>query len=88
MPGVILAEALAQTAGIAAGQLQPSGTGGKSYRLSAIKLMKFLRSVLPETRVTFTATKTAEVGGLLQFQATAIVNGEPVAEGVIVLSAV
>ncbi len=37
VPGVILAEALAQTAGIAAGR---SGTG-KAYRLSGGKMRKF-----------------------------------------------
>src|SRR2546425_292294 len=53
VPGVILAEALAQTAGIAAGR----PVSGKTYRLSAIKLMKFLRPVPPETEVTFRAEK-------------------------------
>jgi len=42
VPGVILTEALAQVAGIACGQT------GKSFRLSAVKLMKFLRPVRPE----------------------------------------
>src|SRR6478735_5290785 len=41
VPGVILSEALAQTAGIAAGE------PGKAYRLSAIRSMKFLRAVRP-----------------------------------------
>ena len=85
VPGVILTEALAQTAGIAAGR-PTSENERKSYRLSAIKLMKFLKPVLPETRVTLTAEKLAEVGALLQFQVTATANGERVAEGIIVLS--
>src|SRR5438093_7635572 len=67
VPGVILTEALAQTAGIAAGQ----PASGRSYRLSAIKLMKFLKSVPPDTEVSFHAKKTAGVGGLLQFDVVA-----------------
>jgi 3-hydroxyacyl-[acyl-carrier-protein] dehydratase len=82
VPGVLLTEALAQTAGIAAGQ--PGAA--KSYRLSAIKLMKFLKSVSPETTVTLRAEKLGEVAGLLQFQVSAKTGDETVAEGVIVLS--
>src|SRR5213595_27018 len=75
VPGVILTEALAQTAGIAAGQ------AGRSFLLSAIRQMKFLRAVPPETRVTFYAEKTGEIGGLLQFHVRANIGDEPVAEG-------
>ena len=84
VPGVILAEALAQTAGIAAGR----GSAGKSYRLSAIKLMKFLRPVRPGDEILLTAVKSAAVGNLLQFQVRATVSGETAAEGVIVLNEV
>ena len=80
VPGVILTEAAAQTAGIAAGQ------PGKTFHLSAIRQMKFLRPVPPGAIVEFTATKSAEVSGLLQFQVTARAKGAPVAEGIIVLS--
>ena len=82
VPGVILTEALAQTAGIAVGP----AAAAKSYRLSAIKLMKFLRPVPPDTLVIFRADKTAGIGGLLQFQVTARVGGDTIAEGTIVLS--
>ncbi|MEI8341536.1 MAG: 3-hydroxyacyl-ACP dehydratase FabZ family protein [Verrucomicrobiota bacterium] len=84
VPGVILTEALAQTAGIAAGR----GSGGKSYRLSAIKLMKFLRPVRPGDGIRLEAEKIAAVGNLLQFQVRASVLGETAAEGVIVLNEV
>lgn len=82
VPGVILAEALAQTAGIAAGR----SASGKSYRLSAIKLMKFFKPARPLDAIALHAEKIGGVGGLLQFSVRASVNGEPVAEGVIVLS--
>jgi len=78
VPGVILTEAAAQTAGIAAGE----GT----YHLSAIRQMKFIRPVLPDSVVEFAAAKTGGMGGLLQFQVSARVAGELVAEGVIILN--
>jgi 3-hydroxyacyl-[acyl-carrier-protein] dehydratase len=80
VPGVILAEALAQTAGIAAGQ------PGRAFRLSAIRGMKFLRAVRPDDAITLSARKVAMVGGLWQFEVVARVRGETAAEGVIVLS--
>jgi len=84
VPGVILAEALAQTAGIAAGH----EGAGKSYRLSAVKLMKFLKAVRPGDEIVLEAGKIAAVGNLLQFQVRATVLGETAAEGVIVLNEV
>ena len=84
VPGVILSEALAQTAGIAAGR----GGAEKSYRLSAIKLMKFFKPARPLEEISLRAEKTGEVGGLLQFSVKATVAGEAVAEGAIVLSEV
>lgn len=84
VPGVILTEALAQTAGIAAG---PGGSG-KSYRLSAVKLMKFFKPARPLDEIVLRAEKTGGVGGLLQFGVSARVGGETVAEGVIVLNCV
>lgn len=80
VPGVILAEALAQTAGIAAGQ------PGKAFRLSAIKGMKFVAPVRPGEEIALQARKTAAVGGLSQFEVRAQVAGRTVAEGIVVLS--
>jgi len=80
VPGVILAEAAAQTAGIAAGE------SGRLYHLSAIRQMKFIRPVLPDSVVEFTASKSGGMDGLLQFQVSARVAGELVAEGVIILN--
>jgi 3-hydroxyacyl-[acyl-carrier-protein] dehydratase len=80
VPGVILTEALAQTAGIAAGE------PGRSFRLTAIKGMKFLRAVRPHDAVALHARKIAAVDSLWQFEVTARVAGETVTEGVVVLS--
>ncbi len=82
VPGVILTEALAQTAGLAAGQ------PGCAFRLSAIKGMKFLRAVRPLDAIDLTARKVATVGALWQFEVVARVGESVVAEGVVVLAAV
>lgn len=82
VPGVLLTEALAQTAGIAAG----APAAGKSYRLSAIKQMKFSRPVKPGDVIVLVAEKSAAVGGLLQFSVSARVGGVVVAEGFLVLN--
>jgi len=82
VPGVILTEALAQTAGIAAGR---PGTGA-SYRLSAIRQMKFLKPVRAGDEIVLAAEKAVEIAGMLQFKVTARVGEETVAEGSIVLS--
>jgi len=82
VPGVLLTEALAQTAGIAAGPCAE----GKSYRLSAIKRMKFLRPVRPEEEVLLEAVRTAGLGILHQFEVRATVNGALVADGLLVLN--
>jgi 3-hydroxyacyl-[acyl-carrier-protein] dehydratase len=82
VPGVIITEALAQTAGIAAGQ------PGRSFHLTAIKGMKFLRTVRPREVLRLHARKIATVGGLWQFEVTARVGEDAVADGVVVLSEV
>jgi 3-hydroxyacyl-[acyl-carrier-protein] dehydratase len=87
VPGVILTEALAQTAGIAA-----AAAHGKSARplflLSAIRAMKFLHAVRPEERIVLRANKLAEIDGLLQFKVEALVNSKQVVAGELVLSSV
>ena len=80
VPGVILAEALAQTAGLAAGQ------PGRGFRLSAIRAMKFPSAALPDEEIHFHAKRVATVGGLWQFDVRAVTAGRTVAEGVVVLS--
>ena len=79
VPGVILTEALAQIAGIAAGQ------PGRLFHLAAVKGMKFLKPVRPGERIELAAIKTAETGRLLQFAVTASVEGDAVADGSVVL---
>jgi len=85
VPGVILTEALAQTAGIAAASAY--GKNDKPlFLLSAIRGMKFLRAVRPGETVRLSAEKLATTGQLIQFSVKATVNDLTVAEGQLVLS--
>ena len=85
VPGVILTEALAQTAGIAAAAAYPEGSR-PLFLLSAIRAMKFFRPVRPEERILLRAEKSGEMGELLQFKVAARAAETIVAEGQIVLS--
>ena len=85
VPGVILAEALAQTAGIAAASGYPTGTR-PLFLLSAIRGMKFHRAVRPGQTIQLRADKLAQVEKLVQFAVAATVAGASVAEGQIVLT--
>jgi len=78
VPGVILTEALAQTA-------HPEHAQPR-FLLSAIRQMKFFHAVRPEKRIVLRAEKLGEVGQLLQFKVEADVDGKRVAEGELVLS--
>ncbi len=82
VPGVILTEALAQTAGIA------GGGEGRAFRLTAIKAMKFPGAVRPQEEITLRAEKRGAVGGLWQFDVIARVGERIVAEGTVVLNEV
>jgi 3-hydroxyacyl-[acyl-carrier-protein] dehydratase len=82
VPGVILAEALAQTAGLAAGQ------PGRGFRLTALRTMKFPSAARPGETIRLHARKAAVVGPLWQFECRALVEDRLVAEGTIVLSEV
>src|SRR5260370_38809570 len=85
VPGVILTEALAQTAGIAAASAHAQNARPR-FLLSAIRQMKFLSPVRPEERIALRAEKVGEMGDLLQFKVAADVEGRRGAEGELVLS--
>lgn len=87
VPGVILTEALAQTAGIAAASGYPEDER-PLFLLSAIRNMKFYRAARPGERIVLRAEKMAQVGDLVQFSVRATVADAGVAEGQIVLSLV
>ena len=85
VPGVILTEALAQAAGIAAASGYPE-TARPLFLLSAIRTMKFYQAVRPDEQVALHAEKIGATDTLLQFKVSATVNGVPAAEGQLVLS--
>jgi 3-hydroxyacyl-[acyl-carrier-protein] dehydratase len=80
VPGVLLVEGMAQTAGIAVGGRD------KFFLLTAIRSMKFLRPVRPEEPIGFSARKLGVVGCLIQCAVEARVGQHLVAEGQIVLT--
>lgn len=86
VPGVILTEALAQTAGIAAASAHPKNSQPR-FLLSAIRQMKFFRGVRPEERIVLRARKVGRVDELLQFEVEALIEGKQVAAGQLVLNA-
>jgi 3-hydroxyacyl-[acyl-carrier-protein] dehydratase len=79
VPGVLLVEGMAQTAGIAV------GGPGKMFLLTAIRSMKFLRPVRPEEPLGFRARKVGDIDGLVQCAVEARVGQDLVAEGQIIL---
>jgi 3-hydroxyacyl-[acyl-carrier-protein] dehydratase len=79
VPGVILVEALAQTAGLVGGR------ESRRFRLAAIKTMKFPGAALPNEEIILRARRLAMIGVLWQFEVVAQVGGRIVAEGIIVL---
>ncbi len=85
VPGVLLTEALAQTAGIAAASGFPENAR-PLFLLSAIRGMKFLAAVRPAEEIRLRAEKLAEVEGLFQFKVQASVGDRLVAEGQLVLN--
>ena len=85
VPGVILTEALAQTAGIAAASVY-EGNERPRFVLSAIRQMKFFRAVRPEEKIILRARKVATVSDLLQFEVEALIDNELAAAGQIVLN--
>jgi 3-hydroxyacyl-[acyl-carrier-protein] dehydratase len=86
VPGVILTEALAQTAGIAAGSGHPANAHPQ-FLLSAIRQMKFFHAVRPGERILLRANKVGEMTELLQFKVEALVGDKQVAAGELVLNA-
>jgi 3-hydroxyacyl-[acyl-carrier-protein] dehydratase len=86
VPGVILTEALAQTAGIAAAHAHPENSRTR-FLLSAIRQMKFFRAVRPEEKIILRARKVAAAGELLQFEVEALIDNELAAAGQLVLNA-
>src|SRR5262245_50187732 len=83
VPGVLLAEALAQLAGIVA--WSGSERAGRPARLARVDV-KVLAAVRPPARVQLAAKVVRATGGLVLFDVAATVGGSPAASGSIVLA--
>jgi 3-hydroxyacyl-[acyl-carrier-protein] dehydratase len=75
VPGVLLAEALAQTAGIAGAEETTSG--GALVHVD----VRFTQAVAPPASIQLSAMLTRKMGQLAQFDVVATVNGAEVARG-------
>lgn len=80
VPGVILAEAIAQLSGIAA------ASPGRSFLLSAIRSMKFPSAAHPDEVIDLKARVVADHSNLVQCEGVASVGNRVVAEGSVILS--
>jgi 3-hydroxyacyl-[acyl-carrier-protein] dehydratase len=83
LPGVLLIEAVAQTAGVMLGPAAPvsAGAGGGVALLAAVNRFKFLKPVLPGQELRIETNKLTEVGQMAYISGTAWVDGEMVASG-------
>src|SRR5438270_14001101 len=88
VPGVILTEALAQTAGIAAASALAAEASPRRFLLSAIRQIKFPEAARPNEHIRLRAKKVGEVADLLQFSVEATVEDKLVATGHIILNAI
>ena len=79
MPGVLLLEAMTQTAGL----LLPAGS---SAFLAQIKEARFRRPVVPGDQIRIEAARLMGLGTLYRFRVKAFVNGSAAAEAEIVLA--
>ena len=85
MPGVLLVEAAAQLAGVVA-QSDPAIAPLKNLRLTAIRGAKILGAAKPGETVQLEARVVGRMGGLIQAQATARVQGRIILQTEITLS--
>ena len=84
LPGVLLIEAVAQTAGVmlgsAASQASDKGLAGIAL-LAAVNRFKFLRPVMPGQELRIETRKLTEAGHMAIIGGTVWVDGERVANG-------
>jgi 3-hydroxyacyl-[acyl-carrier-protein] dehydratase len=81
LPGVLLIEAVAQTAGVMLGSAGQQGTGGGVALLAAVNRFKFLKPVSPGQELRIETKKLTEAGRMAYVGGTVWVNGEMVASG-------
>jgi len=80
MPGVLITEAFAQTAGIVALSAHEDLAGATVYLLGLDKV-RFRKPVRPGDRIVITAEKDSVSRGIWKFRVVATVDGVKVADG-------
>ena len=80
LPGVLLIEAVAQTAAVMMGSAIPAGTMGSAL-LAAVNRFKFFKPVIQGQDVRIEATKLTEAGPMAYIGGTVFVDGVIVASG-------
>lgn len=84
LPGVLLIEAVAQTAGVMMGSAKPatgSRTMGQVPLLAAVNHFKFLKPVIPGQELRIETKKLTEVGQMACIGGTVWLGGDIVARG-------
>jgi 3-hydroxyacyl-[acyl-carrier-protein] dehydratase len=81
LPGVLLIEAVAQTAGVMLGSAAPQVAGGGVALLAAVNRFKFLKPVSPGKELRIETKKLTNVGQMAYIGGTVWVDGEMVANG-------
>jgi 3-hydroxyacyl-[acyl-carrier-protein] dehydratase len=84
LPGVLLIESVAQTAGVMLGSVAPQGpgsSGGQLALLAAVNRFKFLKPVTPGQELRIETRKLTDAGPMAYISGTVWVNGEIVASG-------
>jgi 3-hydroxyacyl-[acyl-carrier-protein] dehydratase len=80
LPGVLMIEAVAQTAGVMLGPVAPQGAVGLAL-LAAVNRFKFFKPVTPGQQLRIETTKLTGAGLMACISGTVSVNGEIVASG-------
>jgi 3-hydroxyacyl-[acyl-carrier-protein] dehydratase len=80
LPGVLLIEAVAQTAAVMMGSAIPAGTMDSAL-LAAVNRFKFFKPVLPGTELRIETAKLTQAGAMACIEGTVSALGEKVASG-------
>jgi len=80
MPGVLIVEALAQTASVMVAATMPDSTSGKLVFFTTIEKVRFRQPVRPGDVVKLHVVKNTHKGSLWKFSGKASVDGKLVAE--------
>jgi beta-hydroxyacyl-ACP dehydratase FabZ len=80
LPGVLIIEAVAQTAGVMLGSATPKSAQGVAL-LAAVNRFKFRKTVTPGQEIRIETTKLTTAGRMACIAGTVYVDGEIVASG-------